>query len=263
MLNLLCEKADTLKIFILPAVLLFVACSDSYVHYPMMEYAELAAPVTTYAPYEKTWQEVYTDLLWRYYDVTAHLSAEESWLFTLYDINKDGIPELIIWESYFGSFFFASHAVYTFMDGEAHRLEIDEDFGGNPASLSIFAPPNGAPGIIVNGSGEGFRRYMFMRMEGHSLLMDVCATVSISPRHRGYDDILYFIRGTEAISVELPDFLYWLEEEYEWMLSRGYALVTEKEFYRVLDVIFGSMLERESVRPRSITKANINAIMCA
>jgi len=182
--------------------------------------------------------------------MTSHLPAEKGWLFTLHDINGDGVPELIIWESVV-SFFFAAHSVYTFFDGEAELLEIAEGFGGNPASLSIFSRHDNIPGIIVSGSGELFRRYMLVSMEGNSLSIDICFTVTTLPWVRGYDDILYYIRGLHTVTTKLPVFLYWLEEEHERMISEGYVLVSELVFYKLHDAVFGFLpvSERPHLHP--------------
>ena len=107
-------KRNPITILILSTMLLLSACGNQ---------SERMQPVGHY--------EAYTALLWQYYEATTHLEAEETWMFTLYDINGDGVPELIIWESIFGSFFFTAHSAYTFANGDVHRLEIDESFGDN------------------------------------------------------------------------------------------------------------------------------------
>jgi len=207
---------------------------------------------------QESWRDAYTALLWQYYAATVHLEAEERWMFALHDINQDGTPELIIWESMFGGFFFAVQSVYTFVDGIVHGLEIDEDFGGRPASLSVFSPPDDTPGIIVVGGGEGFSRYMFINMEEYRLVISVCITSSTLPRHRGYDNILYYIRGMEVTSSELPYYLYWLEEEHDRMTSNDYVLVTEMEFHKARDAVFGLMLDNDRSVPQIITETNFN-----
>jgi len=245
---------------LLIAVLLLAACSSSSDYYPnadyyiSTEYTETGVEIyeTVPIPQIQTWHEAYAALLRQYYRATAHLPAEEGWLFAFHDINGNGVPELIIWDSYFGSFFFTVHAAYTFAEEEVRQLEITEDFGGHPATISLFSPPGNTPGIIVNGAGEGFWRRMLINMEGYSLVIEVCATLSTSPWDRGYDDLLYFIRGLEVTAAELPDHLYWLADEEEGMSCRGYVLVTEEEFFRVLDAVFGLMPENEGTRPRPI-----------
>ena len=204
----------------------------------------------------QTWQDAYADLLRGHYNMSAYLYAEEAPLFVLHDIDGDGVPELIILESAFGGFFFTTYAVYTFRDGAVQPLEINEDFGGRPSSLSVFSPPGNAPGIIVNGGGEGFARHMLITMDGNSLNIDVCLTASALPRDRGYDYILFYVRGAEVAPVELPDFLYWLTEEHKRMIYEGYALVSREDFYEVRDDIFGVMPERERTSIHSI--ANVN-----
>lgn len=228
-----------LQIFLTIISLSFVSCSSE-------------KNEATYFDYTNAWQDAYSALLSKYYNATTHLPAEESWLFTLHDINGDGVPELFIWEPVV-SFFFAIHSAYTFFDGEAHQLEIADSFGGNPSSLSIFSRPDNTPGMIVNGHGELFWRHMLISMKGNSLAIDVCFTGSVLPRDRGYDDVLYYIKGLDVVPVELPDFLYWLIEEHERMTSEGYALVSQEEFFRLRDIVFGSMLEADGSRPRPLT----------
>jgi len=213
------------------------------------------------------YHDAYSALLWQYYEAAAHLEAEEMWMFTFYDINRDGVPELIIWDSLFGSFFFTAHSAYTFASGDVHKLEIDESFGGRPASLSIFPPPNNAPGIIVTASGEYGGGYTLLNLEGDSLVINV--SVTANTLLRDYGVILYYVRGIDATEAELhyllygledPYLLYQLAEEHDWMTSIGYVLVTETEANRVRDAVFGFMHEDDNKRPQAISETNIHNV---
>ena len=227
---------------------------------------EVETEVETYAtvpePQLQAWQEAYLALLQQYYAeldaLELYLYPEQRPLFTLHDINRDGIPELLIFEHVFSSIFF-SYAAYTFIDGAVQRLEIDESFGGSAAGLSIFSPKDNTPSIIVRGGGEGFWRHMLISMEKYSLVVEVGATVN-TLRYRGHDGVLYYVRGLEVTPAELPDSLYWLAEEKEWMNYRwGYVLVTEEEFNRVLDDVFGDMSEMERSWLSPITEFHISS----
>jgi hypothetical protein len=246
-------RKNILPIFVAIIVLSFVSCGgereparDDYItNEPELNITE-EEPTHT-----QSWQEAYSAVLSKYYNETAHLPAEEAWLYTLHDINGDSVPDIIIWECV-ATFFFAAHSAYTFSGGEACRLEIAEGFGGSPASLSVFSFPGDTPGMIVNGSGELFWRQSLVNMEGNSLVVDVCFTASVSRQGRGYDDILHYIRGLSATPTELPSHLYWLSEEHERMLSESYILVSEPEFHSLRDATFASAIEAEVVFPRPV-----------
>jgi len=283
------------KIVVISAYLIVLAvglisCAfvyDSFFHFDE-EYAEESFvplsinEVAASIPQEQTWYEAYTALLMQYQTNTAHLPAEEGWLFALHDISGNGIPELIIWESTFGSFFFAVHAAYSFANSEAQRLEITEDFGGRPASIGISSPPNGVSGLVVRGGGEGFMRYMLVTMDGNRLIVEVCATLSVAI---GSDIELHYVRGIPATELpeispqvleeqegvsrfvwgrelpaaaKLPDIPYWWQEEHERKLSQGYEFVTMYQLARVVDGVMGGVIGMES--PLPITQENIRRI---
>jgi len=203
------------------------------------------------------WYIGYEDLLWYRYIATAHLPAEERPLFTIYDINNDGVPQLIIWEAQPGGGFFATRT-YHFAFNKARTLEMAEHFGGRPASLTTSSTPGDSPGMVVHGGGEGFSRHMLVNIRVGSLHIDVSMVTSASPWDRGYNDVLRYVSGLDITAIELPDFLYWLEEEHIWMTSRGYVLVTEEDFTPAFYDMICHKPERQFVAPLWLNEANIH-----
>jgi len=195
------------------------------------------------------WREAFTAVLEQYneYMRVADLYAEEGWLFALFDIDGDGVPELIVWESMNGAFWFGVRSAYTFADGAAQSLVIIEDFGGRPASTFVFAPPDGGEGMVVSAGGEGFWRYMLVRMRDGTLVIDVCLAISVAPRFAEYDYTLYYVRGVKAVSTELPNLPYWIEQDHDRMLMQGYVLVAEEDFDEIRYRVFGT-LEEDDIR---------------
>ena len=241
------------------AALLLNACSYLLDIEPVLDYGDLGYAESTTPPHEPLWIEAYREILRYYYEQSAHLidegRYEESWLFTLHDVDKNDVPELIIWASEFGGFFFSVYSAYTFADDNVRQLEIAEVFGARPGSLVVSSPPNDAPGMIMRGIGEGFRLYHFIVLREDRLEIDVSFHASAAPHFEGHDDILYYVRGIEINALPLPAFLYWLQDDHEKMLLRGYVLVSEGEFYKVRDDIFGTI--NYGKHPHAITEVNI------
>ena len=209
------------------------------------------------------WQEAYAVLLRDYAKKEIGEYAASmlgiGGLFTLYDINKCGVPELIIWEASQGGFF-SSYAAYTFENGVIVPLEINDRFGGR--GYSIFSTPNDMPGIITVSVESGFTRHTLINMEEHSLNIKV-STVESWTNNRSRlepEKSLYFIRGTENISIEIPDEI---KEWYGWLLSLGYVLVPEDEYNTILDNIFGSppVYSTDGIWPSAITEETIQNIL--
>jgi len=211
----------------------------------------------------QTWQEAYTVVLMQYneYMYAADLHPEEGWRFTLFDIDGDGQPELIVWESTIGTLWFGVRSAYTFIDGVAQSLEITEDFGGRPASTFVFTPPNSGNGMIINSGGEGFSRHMLVIKQDGKLIIDVCLTVSIAPWFYGYDFALHYVRGIDAVSAELPDLPYQIVKDHAEMLMRGYVLVTEQDFDWIRYDVFGDMPKSDHTPIHNISESNIREVM--
>ena len=93
------------------------------------------------------WQEAYAALL-RDYAVAPLLDEYIKRSFILHDINKDGIPELII--TYIAAGIWGE-SIYTFKDDELVQLEFIDGFF---AYYGIYARPGYNPGIIVQAYGN-------------------------------------------------------------------------------------------------------------
>jgi len=179
----------------------------------------------------------------------AGLYADEGWLFALFDIDGDGVPELIVWESRVGTFWFGVRSAYTFADGAAQSLVITEDFGGRPASTFVFAPPDGGEGMVVSAGGESFWRYMLVKMRDGSLVIEISLSRFDAPLFAEYGYILHYVRGVEAVGIELelPIIPPWVLHDHNGMLMQGYVLVTAEDFDEIRHEVFGT-LEGDGIR---------------
>jgi len=219
------------------------------------------APMPTPEP----WQYAYVELLREYAEreigeyAYEYMPSAASGMFTLHDIDKDGIPELIIWEFSQGGYFLA-YAAYTFTDGNIAPLDIGRGVGGR--GHAIFPTPDNMPGIILTSGGSGYNLYTFVRMDGHSLVVEVSAFVNWSSWQSGYEYSLHYIRGMDISPVEFPESLDWIEyEHHRERLSFGYTLVSEEEFNRVLDDVFGDLSADLGLWPPEINEANIQHVI--
>jgi len=118
--------------------------------------------------YETTWQDAYAELLLNYMTRNFNIDCDQTiggW-FMLYDINQDGVPELIFADS----FHFTSYlAIYTFIDGEP--IQLDVDFFADYSTPS-FAPVNEEPGLIqIFSQSNRFRSVFFYTMNNCSLIL--------------------------------------------------------------------------------------------
>jgi len=181
-------------------------------------------------------------------------------LFTLHDINGDGVPELIIWAPSQGGYF-SAYAAYTFIDGDVASLEIVEGFGGRGSSL--FSRPDGREGLIVTSGGSGYSAYTLIMMERHSVAAQVDIFENWSPRQSQFDFSFYYVRGVDVTPMQFPDgaeYEWWYVNHLEW-LSFGFILVDEKEYSRVLGEVFGGIYARYAESPREISEGNIQNIV--
>jgi len=127
-------KNKIVKFSLVFVVLLLAACSsqndDNYdaeeIETQAVEPAAAPEPIPepTPSPLPITWQEAYAALLleylekpsptyWYEYDIVQRY-------FILYDIDKDGVPELLI---FFLAAGFNSESIYTYRDGEVSSIE--------------------------------------------------------------------------------------------------------------------------------------------
>jgi hypothetical protein len=171
------------------------------------------------------WKEAYKALLLNY-SVTPHRLEWVERRFFLYDINRDGVPELFIIYNAAGT---NCEAVYTFSNGEVRELE--GDFRGYHG---FFTPLNKQPGIINLNYGDIM---LLMVDDEYNLFTEIHLH---NPFFKGVEfsgDGDYIINGKK---------------------------VTEEEYNRVFDSIFSNDTDvRFSLRLRSfeITDVNINEII--
>ena len=137
--------------------------------------AELSEPVLNVDKDEMPWQDAYASLVKDYSALGDYI------YFIVHDLDKDGIPELIIFgvESYYDDerFVFA----YTFRDGGLLSLEYDEDLDFASYILSArartTAAPFNAPGLVLYfiGASSGIfgASYYYTRVavEGNRLVL--------------------------------------------------------------------------------------------
>lgn len=112
-----------------------------------------------------TWQEAYSARLQEYMQRPPLIAGSIGWHFLLHDIDEDGIPELLVtdsWNTKSVNHLFA----YTFVDGELETLNIDY-FG-----WQFFERADGRPGIVTD-SGTGVGASMaILVMEGRRLVVE-------------------------------------------------------------------------------------------
>ena len=180
----------------------------------IVEDAEIEEEIVAKIVQAEPWQEAYEALL-RYYMDTTHYDR-----FFLYDIDGDGVPELIIGH-YAGSLSrMWFDAVYTFADGQA--VNIGRGYFANGGG--IFAPRYGREGLVVQSYGST----LLVLIEGGTLVTEI----ALHGPH-------FLMRHIEGWSIDDKD-------------------VTEAEFIAARDEIIGEMGNRTSVWPKELTKDNIH-----
>ena len=110
-----------------------------------------------------SWKEVFRNLLQSYY---LNYTGEYRLFFLLYDIDKDGIPELFISEQ--GDWKEHIDAVYKYSNGHYYPLKFGEGVTFSPhffsaSGLFVASRPDNKPGIITawRGIGSGFGSNFF------------------------------------------------------------------------------------------------------
>ena len=144
----------------------------------------VAVPVQVQA--SEAWREAYIYLL-QNYNV-----RKQNWIeprFTLFDINKDGIPELVV--TAFGDpncpdgGIRGYSAIYTFTGNEAVLLYIQNLSSDNPIP-DIIVPPNNAEGIIfASRDNDGGIGYYLRIMEGNRLTLPTFGREAFNTFQRG------------------------------------------------------------------------------
>jgi hypothetical protein len=137
----------------------------------------------------ENWQEAYAELLrWYATQPPPHNLSYLSWGFILYDIDKDGIPELIITYMAAGIW---GESLYTFVDDEVRSLEFrDAVF----AYYTILARQDNQAGIIISAYGL----VTLMQIDETGMFAEVRLQSPFMP----CDDIKWFIDDIEVTEEE-------------------------------------------------------------
>jgi len=142
------------------------------------------------------WQIAYRDLLINYIEMAIDKSSDGSnGRFILYDIDRDGVPELLI---------FASHGIfnqlvsaYTFLDDLPKLLE------SQPIWLTSFSTPyDGRAGMIANSSESWFFSHDLFILEDGKIFSYVFFLQDLLSFQQGYDDGEIYIIGHFEVSKE-------------------------------------------------------------
>ena len=245
-------KNKIVKFSLVFVVLLLAACSsqndDNYdaeeIETQAVEPAAAPEPIPepTPSPLPITWQEAYAALLleylekpsptyWYEYDIVQRY-------FILYDIDKDGVPELLI---FFLAAGFNSESIYTYRDGEVSSIE-----GGFLIYYaSAYPQPNGDLGIILANTMRhpgvaDTVSYTLMVIDGNRLVTDTVLVQAWEDWHQWWD------------GHEIP-------RESGWHIND--RKVTEEEFNAVYDSVFRGWDENSDLFPFVISEENIQEVV--
>jgi len=215
------------------------------------------------------WQGAYAELLRHYagkvigswaQEIQAKLDIVQlGGLFTLHDMDGNGMPELIIWSFSQGGYFDV-YSAYTFADDEIIQLELRDRFGGRGSS--IFVPSNNRHGLITTPGGSGYDRHNFITMDRHSLSLEVSVLEIWTPWE--YDFSIYYIRGASVSLIEFTDMHHiWICTDccHNELNSRGFVLTSEEEFERVINDVFSNTYHSDGMWPHEINEANIKDVL--
>jgi len=185
------------------------------------------------------WQEAYVALLWEY----AAKPSPVEWfdarrLFILYDIDKDGAPELIVLYAHTG---FNTEAIYTFSYGDIVRVD-----GGIFIYYSTaHSPPNNRPGIIMAATQShpdvpDISSYVLMVIDDYKLINEITIT-------HAREEWWQWWNGEETF------------RESGWYINNKRG--SESEFNDIYNEIFRGWDESKPLFPSEITEANIQEIV--
>ena len=234
-------KKIVIKFILVSAALLFAACSNQYNGNCDADEIEthsvepVSTPEPTPEPPPLTWQETYAALLMEY----AELPPINEWTtrgFILFDIDKDGIPELIITRTAEDFFDYpdriGTEGIYTFRNGSVVRLQ-----GDFSTYNSAFAPSDNQPGIVVQ-----------------------CGLITN----------LMVIDGNKLVTQQtLSQPCYW-DDDWRWFMNifvdRSWRELTEQEYIELRDSFVpawedSELSARASTWPAEITEANIHNLV--
>ena len=249
----------TIKIFSALCVVLFLSACNGYAenHYEIEIYAVIEKSETDYNAVDdidiadfgfedctgtpivevvEKWQKAYATLLREYATrPVPHGYYYFHRSFILYDINKDGIPELIITRISTG---ISGESIYTFTDGEVVPLTFRDDFF---AYYTIMSRPDNQSGIIIFAYG-----YMtLMQIDETSMFAEIHL---LSPLFKE-DDWRWYINGVEVTEDEhneMVDFIMVGRNMFSWYTHYHYHIwpyaITETNIQSVVLDFHGEIL---------------------
>lgn len=171
----------------------------------------------------EAWQEAYAVLLREYAELLPLPNegyTQRSFILT--DINKDGVPELII--TYIAAGIWGEN-IYTFMDGEVVQLEFWDNFF---AYFGVYARPGYNKGIITRAYGN----IDLMQIDGSGILVEVSLQ---SPFFA--EDSRWYIGGIEVTEDEHNNML-------DAILINGWESVEQLWPYEITEANIQSVIFR-------------------
>ena len=186
-------------------------------------------PAPAHSQAAETWQEAYTRLLRGYMGVLTHPSGLEhmNGEFILYDLDKDGVPELIVSNWFHRSSYIAA---YTFKGGRVQQLS----FEGIGFCSLVFAPAGNAPGLITIQGEIGVTLTTLWAISDNSLV----AVTSV------------------LVEMDIMD-----GDDFYWAVDWRDA--TREEYERVFDSVFGDINRLQPIPVHDISDSNIRQAISA
>ena len=220
----------------------------------LRDYTEIPKPALSEKSFrQEEWQETYESLLRDYMELSDDL------FFLLYDLDKDGTPELIVAGEYMDELY---DAVYTYRDSEVLPLEYSEKIFTAHSVLyargGLTSAPDNGLGLIdyfVGPSAGAFGTsawYMRIVIDGNRLVIDTHGerNVDVAALSELFDESEGDLgRGINVDSDMLVAAI--IEHTYYYINS---VAVTSDDFYRMFEA-------GEPLLPLKISEANIRDII--
>jgi len=187
---------------------------------------------------EPQWREAYAELLRDYMMRPSPIEWDVRRVFTLFDIDKDGIPELMIFYLDAG---FATEAIYTFSSGEP----IEVEGGIFIYYYRAFERQDNKPGIIM------------AMPYSHPHVADISSfRLLVLDDNRLIDGI--------SITHAREDWVQWWNGQ-EVPRARGWyindTMVTEADYNEVFDDIFRGWRNGDGLRHHALDEENIRLVI--